>query len=149
MEKPTRNLEREAMVMAALNDSPFYRHVGMRIREFTDCGSIMEMAIIPQHMNIWAIAHGGVVSSLVDSSCGTAMVPILSEGQGAVTLDLRVQFLRPVREGTLTSLSRVVHQSRRFIISETEVFDKDNNLVARGNTIHALVPRAETSPGSL
>jgi len=141
MENRKRNRDREAMIQAGVNNSPYYQHVGMRVKEFTEQGSVMEMPVAAAHKNIWGAMHGGAISSLVDSSCGTAIGPWLLPEVGVVTLDLRVQFMRPVREGLLTAYGRVVHRTQRYIIAESEVFDQDHNLVARGSTIHTLISR--------
>jgi len=141
MDNPIRNREREALVQAAVNGSPYYHHVGMRVTEFTDRGSVMEMKVIPEHMNVWGTMHGGALSSLVDSSCGTAIGPWLTPEESVVTLDLRVQFFKPVRQGVLIAHGRVVHRTQRYIITESEVFDQDHHLVARGSTIHTVVQR--------
>ncbi|MFO8056471.1 MAG: PaaI family thioesterase, partial [bacterium] len=74
-----------------------------------------------------------------DSSCGTAITQIMSGEEKVVTLDLRVQFLKPVTKGTLVSYGKVVHKSGRHVISECEVFDEEQALVARGSTIHAII----------
>ncbi|HUT53180.1 MAG TPA: PaaI family thioesterase [bacterium] len=143
MEKAERNREREKLIQAAVNGSPYYRHVNMRVMEFNDTGSVMDMEVLPQHKNIWGTVHGGVIAGLIDSSCGTAIAPVLAPDETVVTLDLKVQFLRPVREGRLTARGRVVHRSRRFVHTESEIFDADNNLSARGNAIHAVMARGE------
>jgi acyl-CoA thioesterase len=111
----------------------------MRLIEFTDQGSVMEMEIIPDHKNIRGNVHGGAISGLVDSSCGTSIGPMLEQEETVVTLDLRVQFFKPVSSGLLTAQGRVLHNTNRHIITESEVRDREGDLVARGNTIHILV----------
>ncbi|MFO8056175.1 MAG: PaaI family thioesterase, partial [bacterium] len=128
MDKPERNPDLEKLVAAAVNDSPFYKHVSMRVREFTDTGSVMEMEVGDEHKNLWGTMHGGALSALADSSCGTAITQIMSGEEKVVTLDLRVQFLKPVTKGTLVSYGKVVHKSGRHVISECEVFDEEQAL---------------------
>lgn len=139
--EPKRNKDKEALVIAAVNGSPFYKHINMRLVEFTDEGSVMEMPFIAEHLNVWGSMHGGAISSLIDSSCGTAVGPFLADNETVVTLDLRVQFLKPIREGTLTAHGRMVHRSGRFAITECDVYGRENELVARGSTIHTVIRR--------
>ncbi len=139
MDKKNRNPEREAWVTAAVNNSPFYKHVSMRVTQFNDRGSVMEMDLIPELKNVWGTVHGGAISSLVDSSCGTAIGPFLEPDETVVTLDLRVQLFKPGREGKLTAHGRVVHCTKRHVMTECEVTDDDGDVVARGNTIHILI----------
>lgn len=142
MDKVARDPDKEKLVAAAVNGSPYYKHVNMKVTEFTDTGSTMEMEIIPEHINVWGSIHGGALAGLVDSSCGTAIGPALEPDESVVTLDLKVQFLKGVKKGKLTAYGRVVHRSRRFVHTESEVFDDDGEMVARGATIHAVIVRS-------
>lgn len=141
MTEVKRNTDRENLVKAAVNNSPYYRHLAMKVVDFTDQGSVMEMEVTPAHINVWGTVHGGALSSLVDSSCGTSIGPKLDEGETVVTIELKAQFLRPVREGVITARGRVVHRTKRYVITESEVFDRDGNLVARGGGTHTLIIR--------
>jgi uncharacterized protein (TIGR00369 family) len=143
MAQAERDREREKLVAAAVNGSPYYQHVRMRVREYDDTGSVMEMDVIPEHKNLWGTVHGGVIAGLIDSSCGTATARVLGPDEAVVTLDLKVQFLKPIREGKFIARGRVVHRSRRFIHAESEIFDSENNLVARGTSIHAAMGSGE------
>ena len=139
MEKPEQNNDLRKLLMAGVNSSPYYHHIGMRLVEVTDEGSVMELEVLPETKNLYDTMHGGAISGVVDSACGTAMIPVLNENESAVTLDLRVQFFAPIREGKLTARGRVVNRTRRYVVTEAEVFDQENNLVARGSTIHTLI----------
>ncbi len=143
MDESERDRDREEFIRCALNDSPYYRYINMRVVEFTDTGSVMEMDVIPEHKNIWGTVHGGAVASLVDSSCGTAMAPVMRGEAAVVTLDLKVQLLRPVREGSLKAVSKVVHVGKRIVISECEVYNDEGKLAARGSSIHTKVGRSD------
>ncbi len=139
MGNSTRNHERESLIQAGVNNSPFYKHLGMRLTGFTDQGSEFEMQVLPEHKNLWGIMHGGAVSSLVDSVCGTAVGQVLEEGETVVTLDLRVQFFSPIREGKVTAKGSVAQRSKRYATADAEVFDAQGKLMARGTTIHAII----------
>lgn len=134
-----RDPDREAMVAQGVNNSPYYRHINMKVVEFTDQGSVMTMEIGDTHKNIWGTAHGGAIASLVDSSCGTAAIQALGKDEVIVTFDLRTQYLAPVTENRLVAHGRVVHRTTRHIIAETEVYNEAGELKARGNSIHAIV----------
>lgn len=140
MSAANRNPGREALIAEGVNSSPYYQHVNMRVAEFTDQGSIMVMDIAETHKNVWGTAHGGVIASLIDSSCGTAVIQVLEKNEAVVTFDLRVQFLAPVKESQLTAYGRVVHRTTRHVIAETEVYNQSGELKARGSSIHSIVP---------
>jgi len=133
------NPEREDLIKLGVNNSPYYKHLGMKLVDYDEDGSVMEMPVTPEHINVWGSMHGGALSGLVDSSCGTAIGPALAPGENVVTLDLRVQFLKPVKDGVLTARGRIVHRGGRHVITESEVKNQDGELVARGGGIHILI----------
>ncbi len=136
----TRDTERETVIAEAVNNSPFYRHIKMQVTAFTDQGSVMEMTIADSHTNIYGTAHGGVIASLADSSCGTSVIQALAMNEAAVTFDLRIQFLAPVTENRLTAYGRVLHRTPRHVLAETEIYNESGELKARGSSIHSIVP---------
>lgn len=139
MSKP--DPQRGALVQAAVNNSPYYRHLRMALTEFTETGSKMELSVGPEHKNVWDTVHGGALASLIDSACGLASVGLLSETETVVTLQLQVNYLAPVKAGRLTAYGKVVHRGRTTITTEAEVFDESGTLVAKGGTIHYIKVR--------
>jgi uncharacterized protein (TIGR00369 family) len=133
------NRLREEMLIEGLNGSPFYRHIGMKLKELSTEGSVMTVEADDNLKNMLGITHGGVVASLIDSSCGTSLFAHLDEHEAVVTLDLRVQYFEPVRRGTVTARGRMIHRTRRYLFAESEVTDEQGKIVARGSSIHSVV----------
>ena len=77
-----------------------------------------------------AIAHGGVVATLIDSSMAIAIMALLEEGERTVTVDLTIHYLRPVTEGVAKASARVVRAGRKVVTVSAELFDKDEKLAA-------------------
>ena len=136
MSKPSP--ERQALVMKAVNSSPYYRHVSMAIVAFVETGSKLEMEVKQEHLNVWGTAHGGALASLIDSACGLATVPVLAEDEAVVTLNLQVHYLAAVKPGKLTAFGKVVHRGRTVIVTEAEIRDASGALVAKGGTTHYI-----------
>ncbi len=83
-----------------LRVSPFADHMGFDVVECTDGRAAVECDIVATHANTRGIAHGGVMSSLIDMACGAAVAYQPSvEGRGAVTVSLTVNYLRPAHVG--------------------------------------------------
>ena len=77
-----------------------------------------------------AIVHGGMVTTLLDTAMGGACWSVLEEDESFLTADLRVEFLRSARPGTLRAEGRVVHRTRRVVFCEAELRDADGTLLA-------------------
>jgi uncharacterized protein (TIGR00369 family) len=66
------------------------------------------------HMNPLGIAHGRYLTTLLDSAMGCAVHSLLKAGQGYATIELKVNFLRPVTEATgmVRAEGRVINLSK-------------------------------------
>jgi len=125
----------EAMV-AVLNASPVYRLLDMRVLEASGGRSRLRLAVGEDIKNLYGTVHGGMLATLVDSACGVALGTRLLEGEALVTLDLRINYLLPVRSGPLTAEGEVVHKGRSTGVAEASIRDEAGRLVARGVTTH-------------
>lgn len=66
-----------------------------------------------------------------DAALSTAYMSTFEDGQLFTTVDLRVNFLRPVRTGRIVAVGRVVHRGRTIGMVESEVTNEDDELVAK------------------
>jgi uncharacterized protein (TIGR00369 family) len=76
------------------------------------------------------IVHGGLVTTLLDTAMGGACHSILDGAETFLTADLRAEFLRPTRPGTLRAEGRVVHTTRRMVFCGAELRDAEGVHVA-------------------
>lgn len=92
----------------------------------------MRLAFAPQLCTANGMLHGGVLMSLADTCGAVCSFLNLPEGAaGTSTIQSSTNFLRAVREGTVTATSRPLHKGRRVIAIETEVVQADGRLVAK------------------
>ncbi|MDI6874801.1 MAG: PaaI family thioesterase [Actinomycetota bacterium] len=134
---------REKMV-ALLNGSPYYRHLGMEVVETGEGLARLRLVVKDEHKNLYGILHGGVLASLLDSTCSIAVGTLLSPGEAAVTLDQRINFVSNVREGVLYTEGRALHKGRYTGVGYGEVRDEEGNLVAAGMTTVFVIRSGES-----
>ena len=99
-----------------------------------------------RHGNPMGTVHGGVLCDLADAAMGTAYASTLEEGETFTTLELKINFLRPVWRATLRAEGRVVQGGRTVGMVECDVFDERERLVARA-TSTCLTLRGEQASG--
>jgi len=82
------------------------------------------------------LVHGGLVCTLLDSVAGCAVQTTLAAGIGYTSLEIKVNYLRPVRagEGELEAVGRVTRHGRRVSFAEGEVRDARDRLVATASS---------------
>ncbi len=108
--------------------------------------STVEMEAGPEHANPMGTLHGGVVCDLGDAAMGMAYASTLGPEESFTTLELGVNYLRPVRSGRLTASGSVVHDGRTVGLVECDVTDADDRLVARLSST-CLTLRGEAATG--
>jgi uncharacterized protein (TIGR00369 family) len=76
------------------------------------------------------IVHGGMVTTLLDTAMGGACWSTLGDDEHFLTADLRVEFMRSARPGTLRAEGRVVQRNRRIAFCSADLYDEEGALLA-------------------
>ena len=112
------------------DDIPFAKLLGIEAELVEPGHAVLSMKIRDDLKRNGGIAHGGAVAALIDSAMAFAIVPLLSENEHTVTVDLTIHFLRPLSEGSARASARVVRAGRRIITVSAELFDSQGKLAA-------------------
>jgi uncharacterized protein (TIGR00369 family) len=129
---------RMELIAKVVNASPFYRHLGMAIVGYDEGTSVLTMPFDSFLTNLYGIAHGGAIASIADSACGLALASKLDEGQTAVTVDLRVNYISPFSGGTLVARGEVIHKSGSTSIELARLTQDESRLVGIAMAVHYI-----------
>lgn len=113
-----------------LDHVPFAKLLGIEVESVEPGHAVLTINLRHEHMRNDAIAHGGVVATVIDSAMAIAIMALLAENERTVTVDLTIHYLRPVTEGLAKASARVVRAGRKVITVSAELFDKDGKLAA-------------------
>jgi uncharacterized protein (TIGR00369 family) len=113
---------------------PIATLIGFEIRSIERGQAVMEMEAGPQHANPMGTLHGGVLCDLADAAMGMAYTSSLEEGETFTTLELKINFLKPVWTGRLVATGRVVKGGHTVGLVECDVHDGKDRLVARASS---------------
>lgn len=91
--------------------------------------------------------HGGYLATLLDSAMGCAVHSTLAPGIGYTTLELKVNYVRPLtdRTGPIRAEGKVISVSRRIGTAEGRAYDAAGRLYAHGTTTCLIFPIDESS----
>lgn len=104
-------------------------------------------AKMERHANPMGTLHGGILCDLADGAMGMACASLLAEGESFTTLELKINFLRPVRDAKLEARAKAVHAGKMMVYLECEVFSvPDEKLVAKVNST-CLILRGDSAKG--
>ena len=114
------------------NDIPFIADLGI---EFVSAGSgraVVALDLAPRHLNGWAVAHGGVIMTLLDVAMAVAGRSLDPAAGAGVTVEMKTSFIQPGHAGTrLLASAHAFHRSSTMSFCEAEVRDTAGRLVAK------------------
>ncbi len=85
------------------------------------------------------VMHGGALMGLADSLGGLCAYLNLPAGAQTATISSGTVFLRGVRDGVVTAVSRPLHTGRTVIVVQTELFDAAGRLAAQVTQTQAVL----------
>jgi uncharacterized protein (TIGR00369 family) len=109
----------------------FCDRIGIRLTEIDAGRARAELDVTDAVKQPIGILHGGAVVALADTAASVGMLASLPPGRTAVTLELKANFLRPVRGGTVVAVARELHRGNRFAVWEVDVSDQEHRPVAK------------------
>ena len=86
--------------------------------------------------------HGGYFCTLLDSALGCAIHSVLPKGTGYTTLELKVNFIRPLSDkiGPVRAEGKTIHIGGRIGIAEASITDVDGTCYAHATTTCLIFP---------
>jgi uncharacterized protein (TIGR00369 family) len=113
---------------------PIATLIGFRLTEVEPGHAVIEFEASERHANPMGTLHGGVLCDIADAAMGTAYASTLEEGETYTTLELKINFLKPVRIERLRAVGRVVRRGKTIGLVECDVTDEKQSLVARASS---------------
>jgi uncharacterized protein (TIGR00369 family) len=112
--------------------APIAHHLGMELLEVAEGAVTFRCSPNESHYNPIGMVHGGLVCTLLDSALGCAAQTLLPAGIGYTSIEIKVNYLRPVTSdsGPLLCHGRVTKPGRRVTFAEGEVVDANGKSVA-------------------
>lgn len=141
---PTANAGREksgaelfsAMLSGSLPPAPIADTLGFSLAEVGEGTAVFTIDCSEFHYNPLGTVHGGVIATLLDSAMSCAVHTLLPAGSGYTTVEMKVNFVRPILAdtGPLRCVGTVVHGGRRIATAEGKLVDGNGKLYAHGTT---------------
>lgn len=120
--------------------SPFLNHLGVELVERSDGRGVLRLAVDERHLRTRGIAHGGLISTLLDTAMGIAVSTGTPDGCFAVTAQLNVNFVRPAWDGEVLEITgEVNHRGQQTAVARGEVRTARGVLVALSSGTFSFV----------
>src|SRR5439155_23756730 len=102
---------------------------------------VVELDANASHRHEGGVVQGGVITQIADAAMGMSLMTEQDDGLANVTIELKINFLRPVVEGRVRAVGRVVEMRDALLFSEADVLDAEGRLVARASSTCLAIER--------
>ena len=114
--------------------APIGKLLGLTIISRETGRATVEFEASERYANPMGTLHGGVLCDLADAAMGVAYLSTLARGETGTTIELKINFLRPVWNGKLRAEARIVRAGKVVGLIECDIFDEQQRLVARASS---------------
>src|SRR6202795_1830103 len=123
--------QRDFRERAKTKDVPIARLIGFEAKDITDGRATVVLATGPQHANPMGTLHGGILCDIADAAMGMAFASTLTPEESFTTVELKINFFRPVWQAELKAEGTVVQRGHTIGYVECTIVDDENRLVAK------------------
>jgi uncharacterized protein (TIGR00369 family) len=125
---------------------PFVTHLGFELKLFEGGSSELAYTPLAEHLNSFAVTHGGALMTLLDVTMATAARSVQPD-MGVVTIEMKTSFMQPAR-GPLTGKGRLMHRTATMAFTEGTIFDEAGRACAHATGTFKFVRRLPIGPKS-
>ncbi|HBV89230.1 MAG TPA: PaaI family thioesterase [Desulfosporosinus sp.] len=118
--------------VADLETGNYWKHMGMTTVVGDDGIIRVQLTINENLLQFYGNVHGGVIASLIDTAIAVAVNQQLDPDEGASTVELKINYLRPISKGTLWGEGKVVQKGKSIVVAQGEIKDEAGQLLAIG-----------------
>lgn len=127
-------------IIEKVRRSPYPHHMSMELTAMAFDSSTIELELGEQHLQPFGLVHGGVIATLIDTATFWAVFMRLPPDAGLVNVDLKLNYLKAVKAGTLRAEGRSIKSGKSICYSEAHVFDGRGSRIAHGTSTLMILP---------
>ena len=118
---------------------PFLEHTGAELKNFSKGKAEVELHVEPYHLQHKGFVHGGVISTLMDNTGWYAAVLGLEDNYTAVTMEIKINYLKPALGKYLLASAEIKRQGRTTSFVTIELHDEQKSLIAYATGTYAII----------
>ncbi len=121
-DEPVLTDAKAAEMRASFARQGLMRTIGADITELVTGRCVVEVAFTPAVSQQHGFFHGGIVGAIADSAGGYAAMSVMAVGTDVVTLEYKMNFLRPAAGEVLVAVGTVLRAGRAVTVTRADVF---------------------------
>ncbi len=99
--------------------------------------SVCRIVVADKHLNPNQVVHGAVMFALADTGMGALLQPTLADGELCATVEIKINYFKPVREGELVCVTTLVNRGKTLANLDSSIHCA-GQLVAKANGSYAI-----------
>ena len=121
--------------------NPFWSLLGMELMEVKKGWAKVRLPFNDKLTNAVGLVHGGAIFSPADSAVGMALIGLIGRDENISTLEMKINYLRPVKESAIIAEAKIVHKGTQTAIGDVDVRDEHAALIAKGLATYAIIKK--------
>ncbi len=113
--------------------------LGLEMTERADGISRCRLTVRPELLNPHGVLHGAAMYALADNGMGSAVYSLMEQNESCATIEIKIVYIAPVREGVVECETRTINKGRRVAVLESDIRNGDR-LVAKALGTFAIFP---------
>jgi uncharacterized protein (TIGR00369 family) len=132
----------KSIVAGTQPSPPMSELLGFHLIEVEEGRAVFEGMPEYRHYNPIGTVHGGFTATLLDSALGCAIFSTLAKGEAWTTLELKINYVRPMTKdtGPVRAQGRIIHRGRTVATSEGDLKDAAGKLYAHATITCMIFP---------
>lgn len=122
----------------------FNQLLGMRLVKTHNDGVTIEIAVRPDMMNGAGVLHGGVTATMADAAAGIATNRELGGARGITTVELKINYFRPVSKGHVRARSHILRAGKTLVVSRVDLTDSEKKLIGSALVTYIILDAPST-----
>src|SRR3954451_17943889 len=110
-------------------DIPFVHHLGFELLQFEGGHSEIGYEPKPEHLNSFAVTHGGACMTLLDVTMAVAARSVQKD-MGVVTIEMKTTFMQPATD-RLTGRHRIIHRTATMAFTKGTIYDSQGRACSK------------------
>lgn len=109
-------------VLALFEDANFIREVGIEAIHVEKGSVKTRLFIKPLHLQQHNFIHAAVLAAISDHTAGAAATTLIKDDQEVLTIEFKINFLRPGKGTEIFCHSKVIKDGKNIIVAESDVY---------------------------
>jgi uncharacterized protein (TIGR00369 family) len=112
---------------------PYYSTLGLKLQEIGNGKATFEI-LNREELTQNGMVHGGVIASLIDSSCACAAISLVYPNGYITIIDLQVKFRKSVSNRILIAKAKCIKAGKTIFFCIAKVWNDEGKLISNSSS---------------